>query len=210
MKMAIAIQCHCNPSQINRVIEFFNKDYFDIYIHVDEKSSIIEKLGNNVNVYIIQDRINVKWGQFSQVEATLSLFKEIKKSRNEYNYIHLISGQDLPIKSLQEFIAFFDQNNTQYLEQTQLPNGWPSGGLDRVKVYYPQWMIQRPNKKIHRLIRVIYRELVLKTKLFERKFDLIPHFYGGSSWFSITGECLQYIMNYLEDNPQYIYMAKSF
>ena len=209
MKMAIALQCHYNPVQINKIIEFFDKEYFDIYIHVDKKASIIHELLSNSNTYIIEDRVNVKWGQFSQVQATLNLFKEIKKSGNSYKYIHLIGGQDLPLKKTDEFIAFFSQNNTEYLEQTQLPNGWPSGGLDRVNVYYPQCMIERPNKIIYRIIRVIYRDLILHTKVFQRKFNLIPHFYGGSSWFSITGECFQYIMNYLEDNPQYIKFFKN-
>lgn len=44
MKMAIAIQCHTNSEQINRLINYFQDDYIDIYIHVDKKSNIVSEL----------------------------------------------------------------------------------------------------------------------------------------------------------------------
>ena len=77
MKMAIAIQCHTNSEQINRLINYFQDDYIDIYIHVDKKSNIVSELDIKKNVYLIENRVDVKWGQFSQVEATLNIFKEI-------------------------------------------------------------------------------------------------------------------------------------
>ena len=71
MKMAIAIQCHNKPEIINELIKFFNDCDIDIYIHVDKKSNIYNKLLINTNVYMIKNRIDVQWGKFSQVEACL-------------------------------------------------------------------------------------------------------------------------------------------
>lgn len=81
MKMAIAMQCHANSEQINKIIEFFDDDDIDIYIHIDKKSNIKSEIVTRNNVYILDNNINVKWGQYSQVEATLELFKRIKKKQ---------------------------------------------------------------------------------------------------------------------------------
>ena len=85
MKMAIAIQCHTNSEQITRLINYFQDDYIDIYIHVDKKSNIISELDIKKNVYLIENRVDVKWGQFSQVDATLNIFKEIR-NKNQFFY----------------------------------------------------------------------------------------------------------------------------
>lgn len=204
MKMAIAMQCHDNYDQINELINFFDDEGFDIYIHVDKKSNIYSKINKHKNVYMIRNRVNVQWGQFSQVEATLELFEEIKNSKNKYSYIHLISGQDIPLKSIRELKNIFKNNNKEYLEYSKLPNGWPTDGADRYKVYYPQWMISRPKNKIKRLIRVIYRNIVLSNTKLQRKFKFFDTLYGGSSWFSITGDCFEYLLDYLENNKEYI------
>lgn len=204
MKMAIAMQCHANSEQINKIIEFFDDDDIDIYIHIDKKSNIKSEIVTRNNVYILDNNINVKWGQYSQVEATLELFKRIKKSSENYKYIHLISGQDYPVKSLEEFKEFFYNNNKQYIESEILPyNKLTKSGRDRYEVYYKDWMIDRPDKIIKRCIRVAYREFILGTRIFRRKIDFIDNIYCGSQWFSITNDCLEYILEYLNKNTNY-------
>jgi len=42
----------------------------------------------------------------------------------------------------------------------------------------------------------------MNMKILQRK-DTGYKFYGGSSWLSITGGCLEYILVYLEENPDY-------
>jgi len=202
-KMAYAIQCHKNPHQINMLIERINDKNIDIFVHVDKKSDIINKIINKENIYFIKDRIEVKWGGFSQVEATLSLFREIRNHGN-YNYVHLISGQDYPIKSKKDIKEFFAKNEgKQFLEYFELPYSlWKYGGLNRVEVYYPQLLCNR-NKFISKP-RSIYEFIIMKTKIFKRNIEFLPSLYGGSSWFSITGDCMEYILDYVENNPNYI------
>ena len=209
MKMAIAIQCHNKPEIINELIKFFNDCDIDIYIHVDKKSNIYNKLLINTNVYMIKNRIDVQWGKFSQVEATLEMFKLIIESKKKYNYVHLISGQDFMVKNINGFKNMFRNNNKEYLEHSELPNEWPKGGIDRYKVYYPNWMIDRPKNLYKRMVRIAYREVILKTKILQRSFTFYKYVYGGSSWFSITGECLEYIMNYLKNNNEYYEFFKN-
>ncbi len=210
MKMAIAIQCHKNVEQLNRLIEFFRDDEIDIYIHVDKKSDIKQKIKMIKNLYILEESIDVRWGDFSIVESALKLFERIKESKIDYEYIHLISGQDYPIKKLEEFKRFFVDNNKQYVEYAKLPfNTLVRAGVDRYQVYYPRWMIDRPENMKKRIIRVAYRELILRTRIFKRKTDFIEDFYYGSAWFSITGDCMKFILSYIENNKKYIEFFKN-
>lgn len=201
MKVAILIQCHNHIENLNHLIQFFFDDFFDIFIHLDKKSDLIDNIKLNKNVYLIKNRISVKWGQFSQVEASLELLKEAMKTY-DYKYVNLISGVDVPVKSIDYMKKFFEANNNQYIECSKLPNGWSKGGLDRIKVFYPQWMISRPTDKIRRAVRILYREFILGTKIFERDTRLIKTFYGGSQWFSITGECANYLLKEIETHLQ--------
>ena len=70
-------------------------------------------------------------------------------------------------------------------------------------------MIDRPENMKKRIIRVAYRELILRTRIFKRKTDFIEDFYYGSAWFSITGDCMKFILSYIENNKKYIEFFKN-
>lgn len=204
-KQAILIQCHNKPEQINEIINYLPKEMFDIYIHVDRKSSIISDIVHKENTFFVKNRIDVRWGRFSQVEATISLINEIKNPLN-YSYCHLISGNDFVIKPISWIVKTFSENNDkQYIESNYLDgtSTWSWGGLDRFQCYYPQWMIQRPKNKIMKIIRVCYREFIMRTKIFKRKNMPVSRFYGGSSWWSLTGEMIDWIKKYVTSTPEY-------
>ncbi|WP_414458152.1 beta-1,6-N-acetylglucosaminyltransferase [Fructilactobacillus sanfranciscensis] len=48
--------------------------------------------------------VEIFWGDYSQIEAEMFLFKQAAK--NNYEYHHLISGADLPLVS-QDKIHYF-------------------------------------------------------------------------------------------------------
>lgn len=208
MKMAIIMQCHRNSDQVNRIIDFFNDKDIDIYIHIDKKSNIQQEIKKRDNVFILNNSIDVRWARYSQVEATLCLMKQVQLSKKTYKYIHFISGQDYPVKSIEYIKEFFENNNNQYVNYFEFPNNeLVKNGIDRYAVYYPQWIIDRPKCFWKRLLRVIYREIILISKIFKRNCKDMPKFYGGSSWFSITGECMEYILKFLNEN---MYFEKFF
>lgn len=65
-------------------------------------------------------KYKTNWGGFNILKTELYLIKEAL--RDDCNYIHLISGQDYPIKSLAEFKYFFEKENTaEYIEYKSLP-----------------------------------------------------------------------------------------
>lgn len=123
-----------------------------------------------------------------------------------YKYVSLISGSDFIIKPIVDIINFFEKSDEEFIDQVPLPceGFWSWGGEDRYSVWYPQLLIQRPTNKLMKLFRVLYREFVMRTKVFKRKDVPVNKFYGGSSWFTLSGDCINWIRSYLDENKQYI------
>lgn len=201
MKIAILILAHKNESQVQRLIDHLKSD-FHIYIHVDSNSALKINVDKNV---ILVHRLPVYWGSYNMVIATLRLLK--KAHENRYDRYILISGQDLPIKP-NSFIASFFQNNpdAQFIESEKLPRqGWASqdGGFDRLTLYHP-------NKKSSRtiytwLVEYSFKVIGKAQQTFPiLKRNLFYNYWGGAQWFNLTGDCVDYLLSYLNGNEQYL------
>ncbi len=203
-KHVICIQLHAQPELVNRIIRFFPPEQFDFLLHVDKKSGdeILAQLPTGSNIRLVE-RVDVQWGRFSLVEATLQLLQAAVAGG--YRYIHLISGNCFPIKTPEEFLAFFNGTPMEYIDNHPLDksNQWAWHGWDRYSVYYPQWVIHRPRHRFFRVLRICYREFIMRTRIFRRKKFPVRQFYGGSGWFSITGELAAWILQYLATHPEY-------
>ena len=67
----------------------------DIYIHFDAKCKDLPNLEcNESGLYILQDRIDVRWGDYSQIETEILLFEYAHNIQDKtgvnYLYYHLI------------------------------------------------------------------------------------------------------------------------
>src|SRR5208283_4734240 len=93
---------HKNPEQLNKFIGQISGDGpSDIYIHIDKKSvrSLSTGIINSGNINIMEESTDVKWGDISQIDATLSMLKSLKKSYTKYDFVCLKSGQDLKVRN---------------------------------------------------------------------------------------------------------------
>lgn len=89
----------------------------DIFVHIDKKCGEVDFLQfENITKYskvkCLRDRINVNWGGYSQIETEMRLFDEAFNNREgcKYDYFHLLSGVDFPLKS-NEYISHFLERN---------------------------------------------------------------------------------------------------
>ena len=82
----------------------------DIYIHIDSRSELdigrIEKVLRNSRVEFVP-RIHIRWGGFDMVRCEYMLLEAAFESGREYEYVHLISGADLPLKNQDEIHRYF-------------------------------------------------------------------------------------------------------
>ena len=112
MKQAIILLIHKDVKQAERLINYF-QGKCDIFIHIDRKSGITESDINNLKtmhgVIDVYRKYNIHWGGFSILKTELFMLKRAIEY-SDFNYIHLLSGQDYPIKPLSMFLDKFDNN----------------------------------------------------------------------------------------------------
>ena len=113
MKHAFLIIAHNNWWQLKKLIECLDSDTHDIYVHVDKKSKDFDEsyFRNSVTKSSLKfyREFEVYWGGFSQVQVEIFLLKQAYT--NGYDYYHIISGSDLPLKNNEKIDSFFEKNN---------------------------------------------------------------------------------------------------
>lgn len=195
MKIAYIILAHRYPEQLIRLILRLNNNDASFFIHVDKKTKdeiyyqIVNGLNGLPNVYFLK-RYRCYWGDFNIAKATIEGIKEVVKSGQDFDYVILLSGQDYLIKPPKEIEEFFQNNKgKEFMEFFALnsTNPWTEQGgeyqaLNRIKY----WHFRFRSKHFS----------LTKKREFPRNFE--P--YGGSQWWCLSGKCVEYINNFINQN----------
>lgn len=211
MKLAFLIQCHKNPQQINTLIETLSHPDIDFYIHIDKKSRLEFEINTKDNVLILpeESRMNVKWGTFSQVQATLNLL-EYAHQKKIYDYYWLISGQDFPLVSAETIIEMLRTNpNHNYVNLVTSKNNGAKYSTNydkRNDILFPAWLLKHDFK--HRIFRRIWVSVTGGYHhtfwIFKRKDNNNIKYYFGSSWWCINAKFTEYILKFIDTHQEYV------
>ncbi|PRD56486.1 beta-1,6-N-acetylglucosaminyltransferase [Sphingobacterium gobiense] len=108
MKHAYLIIVHNEFTLLQYLIKALDDELNDIFIHFDKKVLDIPELTvKKAGLFLTKERIDVRWGDISVVEAEYALFAEAV-NQGSYHYYHLLSGVDIPLKGQDEIHRFFD------------------------------------------------------------------------------------------------------
>ena len=207
MQKAYLIVAHKYPSQLFRLYKALNDEFSTFFIHIDGKADIakFQRLITSESVNWV-DRVKANWGEFGLVEAVLNLLNAVRDSGKKFDRIILLSGQDYPIKSnhtINEYLRQSTQSN--FIEYHALPNPakWkPNGGLYRVNKYFLGLRFgQRYKAKALNFLAMIFPAL-------ERKMPPGMKAYAGSMWWIIDDYSMNYILDYVKNNPDYVAFHK--
>jgi hypothetical protein len=147
------------------------------------------------NVSIIPTRINIHWGGFTMVEATLALMEYAVEHMPNADYYILISGVDYPIRS-KAFLRNQLEKKKEYIDIAPLPV--PYKPMERYEYYYFDY--NRRNLKFYNpkfLLEILFKKLKIKRKA---PFPV----YAGSQWFALTRGCVQYILKTIKEDTRYV------
>ena len=196
MRIAHLIITYTSPSQTERMIRRMQHPGFDFYIHVDKKMDISSHhfLAKIPNVYLIKDRVNVVWAGYNTIEATLRSVKEIFNTGRNYEYVHLMSGQDYPIKSARDINDFFVANNGKEFLQFEHFDEWAAESYPRIREYHLT-NYDFPGR--------YYFQWMMNKMLPVRKSPLPMEYYGSSMFWALTSSCLRYIIELIEKNARF-------
>jgi len=106
MRHAYLILAHHEFDLLVLLLQALDDPRNDIFVHIDKKVVEFPVLQTKLaNLYMLKDRIDVRWGDVSIVEAELLLFQTAKEF-GAYSHFHLLSGVDLPLQSQDTIHAF--------------------------------------------------------------------------------------------------------
>lgn len=106
---AYLILAHNEFELLRLLVSLLDDPRNDLYLHFDKKVEELPEIHTQqAGLMILDKRIDVRWGAPSMMEAEYALF-EAAVPRGPYQYYHLLSGVDLPLKSQDEIYAFCDR-----------------------------------------------------------------------------------------------------
>lgn len=201
MKHAFLIIAHNNWWQLKKLIECLDSDTHDIYVHVDKKSKDFDEsyFRNSVTKSSLKfyREFEVYCGGFSQVQVEMFLLKQAYAKG--YDYYHIVSGADLPLKSNEEIDSFFEENKGKefILYDEDALKGNPE--ISRRAKYYHFLQNYRRRyaekwknsfftfcERISLVLQIIFGINRVKNLDWQIKY--------GSNWVSITDELVKVIL----------------
>jgi len=256
MKFAYIILSHKLPDQLYRLVSRLDDEGAVFVIHLCKNTSegdfkrANELFKNSKNVFFCK-REDGSWGEFGIVQAVLNGMELLLNKNADFNYLHVISGNDYPVKPKEFLKDFFRKNSgKQFLwylpvygyEPAGVPEGsiygegwkgyihpwgsehsllrfekyWYSVWGERLMVIPEQRFIDKPLWSVLKIFiynipgyskkGILKREflLLLLSVTHTQKREMPEGFtpFAGSQWFSITRDCVSYILKAHRINPQ--------
>lgn len=115
MNFAYLINAHKNAEHIVRLIDRLNNDNTDFVIHVSKSceqgfyKEIKALTKSYPNVFFCKREQGMHYG-WGIVQGTINGMEKLFEVGSKFDYFHLLSGQDYPIKTNEEIFRFFEEN----------------------------------------------------------------------------------------------------
>lgn len=200
-KYAYLIIAHNNFSQLEKLIRLLDDKENDIYLHIDKKVKNFdfekfEKIPQKSNLFFIK-RIKVNWGGFSQIKCEINLFKEA--SKRNYEYYHLLSGVDLPIKTQEEIKKRIEKDKGKlFINYTEDCCIKENNILERICLFhfFQEWVRSKrtiivvPAKILEKISLTIQKKLGVNRLKKKKKIEIKY----GAQWISVPHCFVEYVL----------------
>lgn len=188
MRFAFLIISQNSPTQLKRLIEKLDNNYFDFYIHINRNADNerYRQVFSLANVYAVNKRVNVSYGGYSSLQTILNGLREILDADADYDSISLMSDGEYPIKSAEYIYDFLKHNyGKQYL---QYDTEWYATNKSAINKYHLDG-----NFGGKYLV-----EQIINTVLAKPASPKNLNILGGSPYWTLTLDCVRYVLNYIE------------
>lgn len=201
--IAFLILCHTDSEHIARLAnKLVNNNVNDVYIHVDNKCNIKEfkEKIKSKNVYFVEDRVDVYWGGYSSVEATMRLIKCAFNNKLYERYV-LLQGLDYPLWSMDEIEKNFSVNNkVEYIRACNVSISKDKYFYEKVRCYWLYDNINIFKKVINKLNRTF--SIKIRKGYIELNGKRNDIYWGSAQW-ALTGDAIKYIMDFYKNNKKF-------
>jgi hypothetical protein len=194
MKVAFLVTAYHQPLHLARLIRALDQPWARFFIHVDSKKDIgafTSALAPSSKVSYLGpgQREKCIWGGFGLVQATLNLINAAITTGETFGRFCLLSGSDYPLRDSETlFQALATDREFLDVERQVAADQQPSTFDSRANYYsfrdYP--LLSGISGRIPR-----------------KKYRCTP-LYGGSGWWSLTGSCVRFALEFIREHPSYL------
>lgn len=206
MKQAFLITAYKDFSNLYELAAFLHTSAY-VFIHVDRKSTAITKeqiqqLNELSNCRAIQEYA-IAWGGFTHVSAILALMRLACKE-GEVSYIHLLTGEDLPLRTMAELDRKYLNCKEIYMDCIDFDRFTPQV---QKRYYYHNWFADRNVKnpwlwQLQNLTVNLQKLLGMKRKhLGEFSNEQV---WKGLVYVSMPAKAAKYVLQYCDKTPEYL------
>lgn len=199
MKHAYLIIAHNEYEVLKALLNLLDNEHNTIFVHVDRRAEALYRKikttqTQHARLHILTDRIPVYWSDISQVKVEYLLLETAMK-QDAFDYYHLLSGVDLPLKTQNEIVQFFEEHKGK-----EFVSFWntPAHQKDlnrKISFYYFFTKHRRRGEKWHALTVPLFNVVLAFQKLLGIRRKKEMEFKKGPNWFSITHAFAQYLVS---------------
>lgn len=192
MKHAYLIMAHGEMELLPVLLQTIDDPRNDIFIHIDLKTDKIFKANTiHSRVHMIENRVDVRWGDVSQIETELVLFESALSSGESYSYFHLLSGVDLPLKSQNHIHKFFeDHAGKEFIGYSSLEI------TPEIERKVQRWhLFPRQFRSSNLFVRGLRSGFLVLQELVGYKRNKDMEFKKGANWVSVSDGMARYFVS---------------
>jgi len=217
LTVGVVVLAHRGPEQLAALLSALRHPDVRLYVHLDRRAperpfrdAVAAADGLRDVVWV--KRHASKWGTIHLVDATLEgLFHA---ARDGCDYAFLISGQDYPLRPVEEIVEFAERaGTTSYVEHWPIPTPkWPLEGRDRTD-FYAYTVFGRLRTCVPRGEPVTWpswrsaalNELLRLRSAFKppRRHPAYAQPYGGAHWLNLSRPAIEHVRAFVADHPDF-------
>lgn len=195
MHHAWLIIAHNEFGILQRLITALDAPQCDFFIHIDRKVKDLPEITVAAGrLYMLKDRVDVRWGSVSQIRCELALFQAAEE-HGPYNFYHVISGTTLPLKPFPQIDEYFLRHAGKSI----------LSGLCRDTAYQETLKMRRYNLFLRnygsanavkrKVSQYMWKSAIAAQRMLGIQANRGKSFYKASNWLSLTEEAVQLILS---------------
>jgi hypothetical protein len=201
MKIIYLVAAHYGASHYGELLEALGPSL--VVTHVDRKTEpkpFSDAAEGFQNVLFVPDqsRVDVLWGGWSQVAATLAMLDIARPHISPDDYVVLLSGDSYPLRDAASLKTHLESwPNVQYINTVPMPSREMSKPLSRITRDYLEY---DPNSGSKSWARRIYNKIGVRRQ-YRSSF-------AGSTWWALTGSAILSILDDVKQDHAFVQFCR--
>lgn len=192
------VLAHQSPNHLTRLLRTLTVHGDTAVVHLDRRvdpADFAEALATP-GVTLVQNRVEVVWGGWSIVEATLRALRTGLTTSPDASHYQLMSGDSFPLRPMPEVRRRYqDSGDTNFLDLTPFPQ--PHKPAYRIRNYYiehdpwghPMSLVFRAANRAMRRPTIALGGRTL---------------YSGSQWWTLTSQASRWLVGAVDHSPKLV------